>query len=123
LIGDALLATPLYGNNYGTATARDIYLTAGEWIDLETGNLYHGEQTLRDFALPPYKTPLFVCGSGITLENHDGKVVVCVYPMAAHAAVSLMLPEGGNLCKSNSADRRRALRGKMLQSMMMADIW
>lgn len=95
MIGDALLATPLYGNDYDTATARDVYLPAGEWMDFDTGKLYRGRQTLKGFALPPGKTPLFVGGSGVTLEDRDGEVWVCVYPVATHAAASLTLPDGG----------------------------
>ena len=60
MIGDSLLAVPLYGNDYETAKARDIYLPAGTWIDYDTGQKYDGGQTLKNFALPPEKTPLFV---------------------------------------------------------------
>jgi len=95
MIGDALLATPLYGNDYDTAIARDVYLPAGKWMDFDSGKLYRGRQMLKNFALPPGKTPLFVGGSGVTLEDRGGKLMVCVYPVATHAAVNLTLPEGG----------------------------
>ena len=94
MIGDALLATPLYGNDYETATARDIYLPAGEWMDYDTGTLYHGRQTLKSFAIPVDKDPLFVGGSGVTLEEHDGKLLLCVYPVAQAASVDVNLPDG-----------------------------
>ena len=42
LIGDSLLATPLYGNDYDTASSRDVYLSAGKWMDYDTGKLYSG---------------------------------------------------------------------------------
>lgn len=95
LIGDALLATPLYGDDYATATSRDVYLPRGEWMDFDTGKLYHGGQTLEDFALPPGKTPLFVGGSGVTIEEREGKVLVCVYPVSLRSETDLTLPEGG----------------------------
>ena len=95
MIGDALLATPLYGNDYDTAKTRDVYLPAGEWMDFDTGRLYRGRQMLKNYALPPGKTPLFVGGSGVTLEDRGGSVLVCVYPVAAHSAESLTLPQGG----------------------------
>ena len=95
LIGDALLATPLYGNDYATATSRDIYLPAGEWMDFDTGKLYSGGQTLKNFDLPDGKTPLFVGGSGVTLEDRGGKLMLCVYPVATHASVEITLPSGG----------------------------
>ena len=95
LIGDALLAAPLYGNDYAEATVRDIYLPAGNWMDFDTGKLYRGHQTLKNFALPTGKTPLFIGGSGVTLENRDGTLLVCIYPVAEHAKANLALPQGG----------------------------
>lgn len=95
MIGDALLATPLYGDDYDTAMSRDVVLPAGEWMDFDTGRLYRGGQTLRGFELPPGKTPLFVGGSGVTLEDRGGKLLICIYPVATHASVELTLPEGG----------------------------
>jgi hypothetical protein len=95
MIGDALLATPLYGNDYGTASSRDVYLPAGEWMDFDTGKLYKGGQTLSHFELPPEKTPLFVGGSGVTLEEREGKLLLCIYPVATRAAVEITLPQGG----------------------------
>jgi alpha-glucosidase (family GH31 glycosyl hydrolase) len=95
LIGDAFLATPLYGNDYATSTSRDIYLPAGQWMDFDTGNVYSGGQTLKQFDLPVDKTPLFVGGSGVTLEYREGKLLLCVYPVAIRAAVDITLPEGG----------------------------
>lgn len=95
LIGDALLATPLYGNDYDSANTRDIYLPKGEWMDLDTGKLYHGGQMLKSFPLPVGKNPLFVGGSGVTLEKINGNVVICVYPVATHGSEDFTLPDGG----------------------------
>ena len=39
LIGDALMAIPLYGDDYATAGARDVYLPRGRWIDYDTGEV------------------------------------------------------------------------------------
>lgn len=92
MIGDALLATPLYGDDYATANTRDIYLPKGQWTDFDTGKLYTGQRMLKDFALPPGKTPLFVGGSGVVLEDVDGTIKVCVYPVAQSAVVPMTLP-------------------------------
>ena len=92
MIGDAFLATPLYGNDYDTAAARDIYLPAGQWMDYDTGKLYPGNQTLKAFPLPSGKTPLFVGGSGVTVEEVNGKVQACIYPVAQQATATLTLP-------------------------------
>lgn len=95
MIGDALLATPLYGDDYATATTRAVYLPEGKWLDFDTGKIYQGKQLLKDFDLPPDKTPLFVGGSGVTLEERSGATAICVYPVATHAIVELHLPDGG----------------------------
>jgi len=64
-------------------------------VDFDTGKLYQGSQTLKDFELPVDKTPLFVGGSGVTVEEREGKLLICVYPVATHAAADFTLPEGG----------------------------
>ena len=81
MIGDALLATPLYGNDYAEATTRDIYLPAGNWMDIDTGEIYRGPRMLKDFGLPPGKTPLFVGGSGILIEKENKTLMACIYPV------------------------------------------
>lgn len=93
LIGDAMLATPLYGDDYATATSRDVYLPQGQWMDFDTGKIYAGKQTLKAFPLPTGKTPLFIGGSGVTLEEINDSVRVCVYPLTMAAVARLTLPE------------------------------
>jgi hypothetical protein len=93
MIGDAMLATPLYGNDYDKANARDIYLPAGQWMDFDTGKIYEGKQMLESFEMPVEKTPLFIGGSGVTIEEIGGSVRACIYPVAKAATVSLTLPE------------------------------
>jgi alpha-glucosidase (family GH31 glycosyl hydrolase) len=69
MIGDALLAVPLYGNDYETEKSRDVYLPAGTWMDYDTGKKYDGGQVLKDFALPVAKTPLLIGGTGVVVER------------------------------------------------------
>lgn len=85
MIGDALLAAPLYGNDYETATSRDIYLPAGVWMDYDTGQRYDGGRVLKNFPLPVGKTPLFVGGTGIVVENRGGRLVCRVYPVTKNS--------------------------------------
>ena len=63
-------------------------------MDYDTGKLYPGMQTLKDFALPAGKTPLFVGGSGITLEKQpgalDAPVFAAVYPLGQRSASSML---------------------------------
>ncbi|MGH9633077.1 MAG: hypothetical protein ACRD7E_32640, partial [Bryobacteraceae bacterium] len=69
MIGDSLMAVPLYGNDYETAASRDVYLPAGTWIDYDTGERYQGPKLLKDFPLPVGKTPLFAGGTGVVIEK------------------------------------------------------
>jgi Glycosyl hydrolases family 31 len=92
LIGDSLLATPLYGNDYDTASGRDVYLPAGQWMDYDTGKLYTGGKVLANFPLPVGKAPLFVGGSGIVIESEGKQTVARVYPIGGVAKESFLLP-------------------------------
>ena len=94
MIGDALLAAPLYGNDYETAGARDVYLPAGDWIDYDTGARYQGPRLLRNFALPVGKTPLFVGGTGIVAEKQGTQVVARIFPVSPHAETCLIDRDG-----------------------------
>jgi hypothetical protein len=93
MIGDAMLATPLYGEDYATAETRDVYLPSGQWMDFDSGKIYTGGQTLKGFPLPVGKTPLFLGGSGVTLEAINGVVRAVVYPVAIEASETMTLPE------------------------------
>jgi len=91
MIGESLLATPLYGEDYATAETRDVYLPRGKWIDYDTGKVYQGATTLKNFALPIGKTPLFVGGKGVVVEATDGtrddKLAAIVYPIAPRGSL------------------------------------
>lgn len=95
MIGDALLAAPLYGNDFETASARDVYLPTGTWFDYDTGERYPGSRVLKNFALPAGKTPLFVGGSGIVIEKKGAGLVARVYPVGSEAT-SVFLHPGGS---------------------------
>lgn len=82
MIGDSLLATPLYGDDYDTSNTRDVYLPKGKWIDYETGEVYQGPTMLKNFRLPVEKTPLFVGGSGVIVEQSGDRLVLRVYPIS-----------------------------------------
>lgn len=81
LIGESLLAAPLYGDDYDRSFSRDIYLPAGKWIDYETGEVHQGAQTLKGFEIPVEKIPLFVGGDGFVVEKQDDQLVGRVYPL------------------------------------------
>lgn len=81
LIGDALIAVPLYGNDYATSNTRDIYLPEGKWIDYDNGRVYQGPTTLKNFIIPVDKTPLFVGGTGFVVEKINEKLYGRIYPV------------------------------------------
>ena len=81
MIGESLLATPLYGNDYATAKTRDVYLPPGKWIDYDSGKVYEGPKTLRNFELPVDKIPLFVGGKGIIVDQENGALICHIYPV------------------------------------------
>lgn len=85
MLGPSLLACPLYGQDYPTATQRDVYLPAGQWMDFDTGERYMGPKLLTGFKLPHGKTPLFIGGKGIIVQKNldDRALQAKVYPVAA----------------------------------------
>ncbi|MGB7158888.1 MAG: TIM-barrel domain-containing protein [Tepidisphaeraceae bacterium] len=85
MIGPSLMATPLYGDDYATASTRDVYLPKGTWIDYDTGESYQGPKTLQNFAIPVEKTPLFVGGAGVVVEKDGDALHARIYPVARKA--------------------------------------
>jgi len=83
MIGDALMAYPLYGEDYETAQTRNVYLPKGKWIDYDSGKEYNGPLLLNDFEIPVEKTPLFVGGTGIVVEEIEGELKGRIYPVAS----------------------------------------
>lgn len=65
LLGPSMLAAPLFGNDFETAESRDVYLPAGRWIDYESGTVYEGPTTLKDFPMPRARIPVFIGGKGV----------------------------------------------------------
>jgi len=86
LIGDALMAIPLYGDDYATADTRDVYLPRGRWIEYDTGVVHEGPTTLSAFAIPVTRNPLLVGGTGIIVEERNSALVARVYPVTTRAS-------------------------------------
>jgi hypothetical protein len=85
LIGDALMAIPLYGDDYATASTRDVYLPRGRWLDYDTGEVYEGPKTLSKHPIPVTRTPLLVGGSGIVVEQRANKTQARIYRVTTRA--------------------------------------
>lgn len=94
MIGDSLLATPLYGNDFETATTRDVYLPAGEWMEYDSGRRHQGPALLKDFAIPASQSPLFVGGTGVVIEKKGAGLVARIYPVTASAQTHFIHPDG-----------------------------
>ncbi|MBC7661382.1 MAG: glycoside hydrolase family 31 protein [Chitinophagaceae bacterium] len=66
LLGPSILVAPiLLGSNNEPDTQRDVYLPAGDWVDLHDGKFYKGSQWLRNFAAPLEKMPVFALKGAI----------------------------------------------------------
>jgi alpha-glucosidase (family GH31 glycosyl hydrolase) len=86
LIGDALMAIPVYGDDYATAATRDVYLPRGRWIEYDTGAVHDGPATLSAFSIPVTRNPLLVGGTGILVEDRRGQLVARIYPVSSSAS-------------------------------------
>ncbi|HEY0829371.1 MAG TPA: hypothetical protein VGE40_14825 [Bacilli bacterium] len=84
MLGPSMLAVPVFGNDFDTAESRDVYLPAGKWIDYETGEVFHGPVTLKDYPLPKEKIPIFIGGKGVVVfqDPNDHQFYAEVYPIA-----------------------------------------
>lgn len=95
MLGESLLATPLYGNDYATATSRDVYLPEGRWIDYEKGTVFNGPCTLPNYEFPVDKLPLFIGGKGVLVSEHDHNFYVDIYPVStAPFSYDFYFPDG-----------------------------
>jgi hypothetical protein len=94
MIGPSLMATPLYGDDYATASTRDIYLPRGTWIDYDTGEAHQGPKMLKGFPMPVGKTPLFVGADGIVVEKEGDALHGRVYPIARKATYAMRDTKG-----------------------------
>ena len=94
MIGESLLAAPLYGNDYPTAFSRNIYLPAGTWIDYESGKQYEGPGTLKNFNIPINKTPLFVGGTGFLVEQEKDGLIGRLYPIQIQSHIIFWHTDG-----------------------------
>jgi alpha-glucosidase (family GH31 glycosyl hydrolase) len=84
LLGPSLLAAPVFGSDYDTARSRDVYLPDGRWMDYETGEVFTGPTTLKDYPRALDAMPLFVGRTGIIVEQDDaGKLWAEIYPQVA----------------------------------------
>ena len=81
MIGESLLATPVFGNDYATAQTRNIYLPEGKWMDWESGKVLEGNKTYSDYSLPDEKFPLFIGGNDCIVLRKGGELYLYYFPL------------------------------------------
>ncbi len=81
MIGESLLATPIFGNDYATAQSRDLYLPQGRWMDWESGEVLEGEKTYPAYRFPDAKIPLFIGGKDCIVLRKEGKLYLYYFPL------------------------------------------
>ncbi|GAA3986992.1 hypothetical protein GCM10023085_81320 [Actinomadura viridis] len=81
LLGESLLAAPVFGADFETAQGRDVYLPEGTWIDYETGATFQGPTTLKDYRMDMTRIPAFVGGKGVLVTRDGGGLRAQVYPI------------------------------------------
>lgn len=114
MLGPSLLVAPVYGSDTDIAESRSVYLPAGKWIDIETGERFTGPTTLENRAQPFGKIPAFVGGTGILVHDvgaantsddvEAGQVTAELYPVAAPGASFRYTANDGRTQSSITAD-------------------
>jgi alpha-glucosidase (family GH31 glycosyl hydrolase) len=104
MMGPSLLVAPLYGSDTGTAMSRDVYLPAGEWMDIETGERFTGPTTLDDYAQPFGKIPAFVGGTGTLVHSTgDDTISAQVFPVAPRGSAYTYTTKDGTTTSTITA--------------------
>lgn len=90
MLGESVLAAPLFGTDHTTATSRDVYLPEGRWIQYDTGEVFEGPLLLEDWESPIDMMPAFIGGKGVLIgEDMDNKdhYFAEVFPVAGKGSV------------------------------------
>ncbi|WPU95548.1 glycoside hydrolase family 31 protein [Mucilaginibacter sabulilitoris] len=84
MLGPSLLATPIYGDDYATASTRNVYLPKGKWIDYESGRCFMGPTVLNNYKFPDGKIPAFIGGKGVLVKKSEESdtFIATVYPIS-----------------------------------------
>ena len=81
MIGESILATPVFGNDYATAQSRDLYLPEGKWMDWESGEVLEGGKTYPDYDFPDEKFPLFIGGNDCIVLRKGSRLFLYYFPL------------------------------------------
>lgn len=81
MIGESLLAAPIFGNDYATAQYRDLYLPKGRWMDWESGAIMEGGKTYPAYHFPDEKIPLFIGGKDCVVLPKNEQLFLYYFPL------------------------------------------
>ena len=74
LLGESILAAPLFGTDFLTAESRDVYLPEGTWIDYNSGEVLEGPMTIQAREYPIDEMPIYIGGKGVLVgEDMENK--------------------------------------------------
>ncbi|MEJ2883468.1 TIM-barrel domain-containing protein [Pedobacter sp. GR22-6] len=95
MLGPSLLACPAYGEDYATALSRDVYLPAGKWMDYESAEVFSGSRTLKNYAFPDSKIPVFIGGKAVLVKASGKTFEATVYPLSSsNSSYTFHYPDG-----------------------------
>ena len=82
-IDGTVLAHPIFDRS-NVDGRRDVYLPAGEWMDVNTGDIHTGPQVLESYNYSNMAVPAFVGGSGVLVgrDRDTGELFAEVWPIA-----------------------------------------
>ncbi len=99
LIGESLLAAPLFGNDSRVATTRDIFIPEGNWMDLETGKVFNGPKIVKNRKIPAATIPAYVGGKGMLLFREGATINASVFPVSrTGTSETFYFPDGVSQC-------------------------
>lgn len=81
MIGESILAAPVFGNDYATAQSRNLYLPEGKWMDWESGEVLEGGKTYPDYKFPDEKIPLFIGGNDCLVLQKGSRLFLYYFPL------------------------------------------
>jgi alpha-glucosidase (family GH31 glycosyl hydrolase) len=123
MIGESILAAPVFGNDYATAQSRDLYLPEGKWMDWESGQVLEGGKTYPDYKFPDEKIPLFIGGSDCLVLRRDTQLFLYYFPMNFKGTDFEFIFPDGNSKSSVKTPRQRgksySLRADGSEAMLL----
>lgn len=95
MLGPSLLACPAYGEDYAKTRSRDVYLPAGKWMDYDSGQVFSGSRTLKNYSFPDDKVPVFIGGKAVLVKASGKAFIATIYPLSSNtSSYTFHYPDG-----------------------------